>query len=162
MERRRDVLRPRPNVESASTCCVAELSPGYADYQRGSSPASSLRLLYWSSSVAMALAANCDGALDGRVVAAGRRRSDARNGRARRRLQRRRWVDVYVANGGDANRLWINQPDQARSRTRRCWRASPSAGWDRPEGMGIDLGDIDGGGGGDLFVASLDGEAASI
>ena len=83
------------------------------------------------------------------------------------------WTDVYVANDGDPNQLWINKHGSATVRA----GASPAGGSvtfedeallrgvavdrvGRGQGsMGIDVADVDGDGNEDLFITNLDNEA---
>ena len=67
-------------------------------------------------------------------------------------------TDVYVANDGEANQLWINLGD-GRFEDRGPLLGAAVNGFGRPEaGMGVAVGDLDGDGGLDLFVTHLDRE----
>lgn len=68
------------------------------------------------------------------------------------------WPDIFVANDGHDNFLWINQRDGTfRDEGVLYGVAYDTAG--RPQGsMGVALGDIDQNGAPDLFVTNLDGE----
>jgi hypothetical protein len=72
------------------------------------------------------------------------------------------WMDVYVANDGEANQLWINQREGTFRNT------APLAGVafnrdGRAQGsMGVDAGDFDNNGTEDLFVTNLTGETNTL
>ena len=72
------------------------------------------------------------------------------------------WTDLYVANDGTANFLWINRRDgtfEDQAMLRGC--ALNADG--RPEaGMGVDFADVDGDGDEDLFITHLIGETNTL
>ncbi len=72
------------------------------------------------------------------------------------------WQDIYVANDGTANQLWINQGNG----TFRDEALIAGAGLNEtglPEaGMGVDAGDFDGDGDEDLFVTHFLGETNTL
>jgi hypothetical protein len=69
------------------------------------------------------------------------------------------WTDIYVANDGDPNHLWINERGTGRFRDEALLSGVALDRAGRPQGsMGIDAGDVDGDGDDDLFVTNLDNE----
>ena len=73
-----------------------------------------------------------------------------------------RWVDIYVANDGEENQLWMNQRDGTFRNEGALSGASVNAEG-RPEaGMGVDAGDLDRDGDEDLFVTHLRGQTNTL
>ena len=68
------------------------------------------------------------------------------------------WIDVYVANDGQANQLWINQRDGTFRNTALLAGVALSADGRAEASMGVDAGDADNNGTDDLFVTNLTGE----
>jgi hypothetical protein len=72
------------------------------------------------------------------------------------------WIDIYVANDGVPNNLWINERDGTFRNTALLAGAAVS-----PEGlakasMGVDAGDFDNDGDEDLFIGELTGQGADL
>jgi hypothetical protein len=69
------------------------------------------------------------------------------------------WTDVYVANDGDPNQLWMNQRGTGAFKDDALLAGVALNRMGQPQGsMGVDLGDTDGDGDEDLFVTNLDNE----
>jgi hypothetical protein len=70
------------------------------------------------------------------------------------------WTDLYVANDGDANQLWINERGSGAFRDDALLAGVAVSRTGQPQGsMGIDLADVDRDGDDDLFVTNLDNES---
>jgi enediyne biosynthesis protein E4 len=72
------------------------------------------------------------------------------------------WIDIYVANDGQPNQLWINQRDGTFTNTGLLSGTALSSHGKAKAGMGVDAGDIDNDGDEDLFVANLTGEGNDL
>ena len=73
------------------------------------------------------------------------------------------WTDVYVANDGDPNHLWINERGTGRFRDDALLSGVALSRAGRPQGsMGIDAADLDGDGDEELFVTNLDNEGNAL
>ena len=73
------------------------------------------------------------------------------------------FTDLYVANDGDANQLWINERGSGVFRDEALLTGVAVNRMGQPQGsMGIDAGDIDRDGDEDLFVTNLDNEGNTL
>lgn len=72
------------------------------------------------------------------------------------------WLDIYVANDGDPNQLWINQHDGTFS-DEALWSGSAVNHQGQAEAsMGVDAADFDGDGDDDLFMTHLMEETHTV
>jgi enediyne biosynthesis protein E4 len=65
------------------------------------------------------------------------------------------WTDIYVANDGDQNQLWINQKNGTFVNDALIAGAAVNRNGQTEAGMGVDVGDFDGNGTDDIFVTHL-------
>jgi hypothetical protein len=65
------------------------------------------------------------------------------------------WVDIYVANDGEPNRLWINRHDGTFTNTALLAGAALGADGEAKGSMGVDAADFDHDGDEDLFITEL-------
>jgi hypothetical protein len=72
------------------------------------------------------------------------------------------WIDVYVANDGDPNQLWINQKNGTFSNEALLAGAAINRNGQAEAGMGVDAGDFDGNGTDDIFVTHLMDETNTL
>ena len=72
------------------------------------------------------------------------------------------WIDVFVANDGDPNQLWINQKDGTFKNEALLAGAAVNRDGKAEAGMGVDAGDFDGNGSEDIFVTHLMDETNTL
>jgi enediyne biosynthesis protein E4 len=72
------------------------------------------------------------------------------------------WIDLYVANDGQPNQLWINQHDGTFKNTALLAGAALSPEGAAKSSMGIDAGDFDNDGDEDLFITELVGQGDDL
>jgi hypothetical protein len=72
------------------------------------------------------------------------------------------WIDLYVANDGAPNQLWINQRNRTFKNTALLAGAAVSAEGRLKASMGVDAGDVDDDGDEDVFVGELTGQGADL
>ncbi len=72
------------------------------------------------------------------------------------------WMDVYVANDGQPNLLWMNQRNGTFKNLGLLSGTALSAHGKAKAGMGVDAGDFDNDGDEDLFVTNLTGEGNDL
>ena len=65
------------------------------------------------------------------------------------------WIDIYVANDGDPNQLWINQKDGTFKNEALLAGAAVNRDGKAEAGMGVDAADFDGNGADDIFITHL-------
>ena len=72
------------------------------------------------------------------------------------------WIDIYVANDGQPNQLWINQHNGTFKNTALLSGAALSPEGEVKSSMGIDAGDFDNDGDEDLFITELTGQGDDL
>jgi hypothetical protein len=72
------------------------------------------------------------------------------------------WPDVYVANDGTPNQLWINQKNGTFREEAGLRGAAVNADGAPEAGMGVDGGDVDGNGSEDIAVTNLNREKTTL
>src|ERR1043166_1171338 len=72
------------------------------------------------------------------------------------------WMDIYVANDGDPNQLWINQKNGTFVNDALLAGAAVNRTGQAEAGMGVDAGDVDGNGTEDIFVTHLMDETNTL
>ena len=65
------------------------------------------------------------------------------------------WIDIYIANDGDPNQLWINQKDGTFKNEALLAGAAVNRDGKTEAGMGVDAADFDGNGTDDIFITHL-------
>jgi len=72
------------------------------------------------------------------------------------------WIDIYVANDGDPNQLWINQKNGTFRNEALLAGAALNRDGKAEAGMGVDAGDFDGNATEDIFVTHLMDETNTL
>ena len=72
------------------------------------------------------------------------------------------WIDIYVANDGEENQLWINQQDGTFRNTGLLSGSALSTHGTAEASMGVDAGDVDNDGDEDLFMTHLPSEGNNL
>jgi hypothetical protein len=72
------------------------------------------------------------------------------------------WIDIYVANDGQPNQLWMNQRNGTFKNTALLAGAALGAEGTAKASMGVDAGDFDGDGDEDLFITELTGQGVDL
>lgn len=65
------------------------------------------------------------------------------------------WIDIYVANDGDPNQLWLNQKNGTFKNEALLAGAAVNRDGKAEAGMGVDAGDFDNSGSNDIFITHL-------
>ena len=72
------------------------------------------------------------------------------------------WVDIYVANDGEPNQLWINQQDGSFRNSALLAGVALNSDGSTEASMGVDAGDFDADGDDDLFMTHLGTETNTL
>jgi hypothetical protein len=72
------------------------------------------------------------------------------------------WLDIYVANDGQPNQLWLNQRNGTFRNTALLAGAALGADGEAKSSMGVDAGDFDNDGDDDLFITELTGQGVDL
>src|SRR5213076_1310126 len=65
------------------------------------------------------------------------------------------WIDIYVANDGNPNQLWINQKNGTFKNEALLGGVAVNRDGKAEAGMGVDAGDVNGDGYEDIFITHL-------
>jgi hypothetical protein len=72
------------------------------------------------------------------------------------------WIDIYVANDGQPNQLWINQRDGTFKNMGLLSGTALSVEGTAKSSMGVDAGDFDNDGDEDIFITELTGQGSNF
>jgi enediyne biosynthesis protein E4 len=72
------------------------------------------------------------------------------------------WIDIYVANDGQPNQLWINQRNGTFKNTGLFSGTALSIEGVAKSSMGVDAGDFDNDGDDDIFITELTGQGSNL
>ncbi|MBI3403295.1 MAG: CRTAC1 family protein [Acidobacteria bacterium] len=72
------------------------------------------------------------------------------------------WIDIYVANDGEPNLLWINQHDGTFKETALLAGSALTGDGKAEASMGVDAGDFDNDGDEDLLMSELTGQGSNL
>jgi hypothetical protein len=72
------------------------------------------------------------------------------------------WIDIFVANDGQENQLWINQRNGTFKNTALLSGVALNAEGKAAASMGVDAGDFDNDGDEDLFMTELTGQGSNL
>ena len=72
------------------------------------------------------------------------------------------WIDIYIANDGQPNQLWINQRDGRFTNTALFAGAALGAEGEAKSSMGVDAADFDNDGDDDLIITELTGQGVDL
>lgn len=72
------------------------------------------------------------------------------------------WIDIYVANDGEPNHLWMNRGDGTFENRGLISGTALNAAGEPEAGMGLAVGDFDNDGDDDVFVSHLTGETNTL
>src|SRR5688572_25770156 len=72
------------------------------------------------------------------------------------------WIDIFVANDGEENLLWMNQRDGTFVETALLAGTALTAEGKAEASMGVDAGDFDNDGDEDLFITELTGQGSNL